>query len=108
MNRQAILDALADDNTAERLDAIEQKIDALTKVVNGPSEELVIMRVALEKAAAGAPMTKRETALWLGCSQRQVDYHVTAGMPCYRPGGPGGSPRFIAADCLAWMKSRAA
>ncbi len=54
------------------------------------------------------PMSRRQTAEWLGCSVRTVDNMLADGAPHFRPGGPGGSPRLLASELLAWMRGRSA
>ena len=50
--------------------------------------------------------TRAELAEHLRCSMRTIDQLMTEGMPHVRLGGPGGSPRYLASEVIAWMRER--
>lgn len=68
-------------------------------------------RSAAPPASPGAPvvMTRAELARALRVSQNTITNWVKRGMPCFYVGklntcAKGSRPRFVFADCLAWVQ----
>lgn len=88
MNIEAALAAAVDATVAPRFAAIEA---LLVELLERPREPL---------------LDRRGAAAWAGCSTRTVDAWLAEGAPHVRLGGPGGAPRFLASELLAWLRRR--
>lgn len=82
----------------------EAVVDCLELRLRALEESLARLGAGL---ANPAPLlTRSQTGEWANCSVRTVDGWLAAGCPHVRIGGPGGSPRMVTAEVLAWLRQR--
>lgn len=99
------------DELREKLDAYRKPAKA-TKATKATTPGVDAGSVtAPDTATTGAPvvMTRAELAKALRVSQNTITNWVSRGMPCFYIGklktnAKGSKPRFVFADCLAWVQ----